>query len=30
MKQFICTEGQLRFHIELEPHEMRLIHIFPY
>lgn len=30
MKQFICTEGRLRFHIELEPHEMRLIHIFPY
>ena len=30
MKQFVCTEGRLRFHIELEPHEMRLIHIFPY
>ncbi len=30
MKQFICTEGRLRFHVELEPHEMRLIHIFPY
>ena len=29
MKQFVCTEGRLRFHIELEPHEMRLIHIFP-
>ena len=30
MKHFICAEGRLRFHIELEPHEMRLIHIFPY
>ena len=30
MKQFICTEGRLRFHVELEPHEMRLLHIFPY
>ena len=30
MKQFICTEGRLRFHMELEPHEMRLIHILPY
>ena len=30
MKQFLCTEGRLRFHIELEPHEMRLIHILPY
>ena len=30
MKHFICAEGRRRFHIELEPHEMRLIHIFPY
>jgi len=30
MKQFICAEGRLRFHIVLEPHEMRLIHILPY
>lgn len=30
MKQFTCVEGKLNFHIELEPHEMRLIHISPY
>ena len=30
MKQFTCVEGRLSFHIELEPHEMRLIHISPY
>ena len=30
MKQFVCVEGELSFHIELEPHEMRLIHISPY
>ena len=30
MKQFTCVEGKLDFHIELEPHEMRLIHISPY
>ena len=30
MKQFTCVEGKLSFHIELEPHEMRLIHISPY
>ena len=30
MKQFTCVEGKLGFHIELEPHEMRLIHISPY
>ena len=29
MKHFICVEGKLRFHVELEPHEMRLIHISP-
>ncbi len=27
MKQLTCVEGRLSFHIELEPHEMRLIHI---
>lgn len=30
MKQFVCVEGRLSFHIELEPHEMRLILISPY
>lgn len=30
MKEFVCVEGKLCFHIELEPHEMRLIHISPY
>ena len=30
MKQFTCVEGRLSFHIELEPHEMRLIRISPY
>lgn len=30
MKNFICVEGKLRFRIELEPHEIRLIHISPY
>ena len=27
MKQITCVEGRLSFHIEMEPHEMRLIHI---
>lgn len=30
MKQFICVESRLCFRVELEPHEMRLIHISPY
>ena len=28
-KQLICADGKLSFHIEMEPHEMRLIHIDP-
>ena len=28
-KQLTCADGKLSFHIEMEPHEMRLIHIEP-